>query len=310
MRQLLPILGACVFVCTASAAPVQKSVYINVLAGEAVWLDYASALADKLDHESGLRILPVLGAGSVQALQDLTLNQNIDVAIVSSDSLAYAKSQNFLATDRNSFAYIAKLALLELVLIARKDIRNASELAGKRIATGPAQSAAFASGELLFNALKIDFKRVPQQNDAALNALVNGQADAALILGTSQNIRNFTSGKFHVLSLAIPPALENIYQPAILTPQQFPDLIKTGETVETIAASLALAVQNWPRNSPRIAALKTFEVELYKSQGDELSGNLAAVVPGWTRHSSAQDLLGQTSIENTQPIITPTGGKP
>ncbi len=310
MRSLLPILGVCVFVCTANAAPVQKDIYINVLAGEAVWLDYAAALADKLDHENGLRILPMLGAGSVQALQDLTRNQNIDAAIVSSDSLAYAKTQNFVETDRNSFAYIAKLAPLELVLIARKDIKTVEALSGKRIATGPAQSATFASGELIFNALKIAFKRVPQQNDAALKALADGQADAALILGTTQALKNLSGGKFHVLSLAIPPALENIYQPAILTPQQFPDLIRPGDTVETIAASLALAVQNWPRSSPRIAALKTFEVELYKSQGDELSGNLAAVVPGWTRHSSAQDLLGQTSIQNTQPIITPTGGKP
>jgi uncharacterized protein len=310
MRHLLPALCFCAFVGGAQAAPPIQDLHINILAGEADWLNQASAIADKLDHEGGLRILPVLGAGGVMALQDLIHIQSIDAAIVSSDSLAYAKRQNLFSTGDRPIAYVAKLAPLELVLIARADIKNITGLAGKRIATGPAQSSAFASGEILFNALEIPFLRVPQKGDNALKALADGQADAALILGTEFNKVALENGKFHVLSLAMPSNLENVYQPAILTSQQMPGLIKAGGTVETIAASLTLAVQDWPRNSPHYAALKAFETELYKAQSDGLSVNLAAVVPGWTRHSSAQDLLGQTSRQQAPPLITPTGGEP
>jgi NMT1-like family len=310
MRRLLPALCLCVFVNGAHAAAPQQELFINIVAGEATWLSQAAGLASKLDHENGLRILPILGAGGVQALQDLTRIQSVDAAIVSSDSLAYAKSQNLLPSGKDTLAYVAKLAPLELVLIARTDIKSVTTLAGKRIATGPAQSATFASGELLFNALEISFKRVPQQGDAALQALVSGQADAALVLGTSINIRRLPEGKYHVLSLAIPPDLQDVYQPAMLTSQQLPGLMEPNGTVETIAASLTLAVQNWPRNSPHTATLKIFEAELYKAQSDGPTANLAAIVPGWTRHSSAQDLLDQTSIDSAVPLITPTGGTP
>jgi TRAP-type uncharacterized transport system substrate-binding protein len=314
MRKLLPALGVCMlsaFAIAAVAEPKSNSIFVNVLAGEPAWLTQASAIAEKLDHENGLRILPILGAGGVQALLDLTQVPNIDAAIVSSDSLAYAKTQGLIDQKDTSIGYIAKLAPLEVVLIARSDIKNLTALAGKRIATGPAQSAGFATGELLFNALELPFKRVPQQGQVALKALLSGQADAALVLGASLPQNVLGSGKYHILTLPMPPNLADIYQPAMLTAQQFPGLMAPNTTVETVAASLTLAVHNWPRNSPHYDTLRAFEAELYKAQGDGLSANLAAVVPGWTRHSSAQDVLKQTQTgDNTTPIVTPTGGNP
>jgi uncharacterized protein len=314
MRKLLPALAVCVLTTVGSvgyAEPKSQSVYVNVLAGETAWLNQAAAIAEKLDHENGLRILPMLGAGGVQALLDLAEIPSIDAAIVASDSLAYAKSQNLISEKDASISYVAKLAPLEVVLLTRNDIKNVTALAGKRIATGPAQSATFATGEILFNALEIPFKRVPQQGDAALKALLAGQADAALILGTQFSKSTLGSGKFHILNIPMSPSLNAVYQPAILTSQQFPGLLAQNDSVETVASSLTLAVHNWPRGSNRYGILRVFEAELYKAQGDGLSANLAAIVLGWTRHSSAQDLLDQTQIgsEATQ-LVTPTGGEP
>ncbi len=313
MRKLSAALGLCMcsaWVPFAFSAP-KSNFYVSVLAGEVAWLPKISAIAEKLDHENGLRILPVIGAGGVQALLDLKQIPSLDAAIVASDSLAYAKVQNLISDKDRSLTYIAKLAPLELILIARKDIKNVTALAGKRIATGPAQSAGFASGELLFNALEIPFKRVPQQGDAGLKALASGQADAALILGTSFNTISVDANKFHLLSLAMPPTLSEIYQPALLTSQQLPNLLQQNASVETIAASLTLAVREWPKGSTHDVALQAFEAELYKAQGDGLSVNLAATVQGWTRQSAAHDLLGSLkSGADTTPLITPTGGKP
>ena len=283
---------------------------ISVLAGEPEWLAHAAHLAIQLDHENHLRILPVLGAGGVQALSDLIRMPTIDVAIVASDSLAYARTQN-LITDRKSVSYIAKLAPLDVVLIARRDIKNVTALAGKRIATGPAQSAGFATGEILFGALEIPFMRVPQQGDLALSALLSGQADAALVLGASFQKAALSDGRFHILNVSMPPTLNDIYQPAILSAEVFPGLILKGKTVESVSASLTLAVQNWPRSSNHFATLKIFETELYKSQNAGISDNLAATVLGWNRHASAQELLllSKTNADTTS-LITPTGGEP
>lgn len=313
MRKLSATLGVC---CVVTMSPLvwagasSADTVISIVAGEPEWLAQVARLASQLDHENHLRILPVLGAGGVLALSDLTQIPNIDVALVSSDTLAYARAQNLISTG-NTISYIAKLAPLDVVLIARSDIKNVTALAGKRIATGPAQSSGFATGEILFGALEIPFMRVPQQGEKAISALLAGQADAALVLGTSFQKSALSDGRFHILNLPMPPSLKEIYQPAMLNAGVFPGLIAQGKTVESVSTSLILAVQNWPRVSSHSSALKIFETELYKSQTVGVSENLAASVLGWNRHVTAQDLLNKSQTKSTtSPIITPTGGEP
>ncbi len=313
MRSLLPALGwYCVLGLSLPVLAETSSgnAVVSIMASEPEWLAQAMTLASHLDHENNLRILPVVGAGGVQALSDLLQMPNIDAAIVSSDTLAYARTQNLIA-DGKAIAYIAKLAPLDVVIIARSDIKNITALAGKRIATGPAQSAGFATGEILFGALEIPFLRVPQQGELAVAALLSGQADAALVLGTSFQKSALSDGRFHILSLPMPPNLSEVYQPAMLSSEVLPGLIAQGKTVESISASLTLAVQNWPRASSHSAALKIFETELYKSHGAGISENLAATVLGWNRHATAQELLDQSQTRSdTSTLITPTGGEP
>ena len=309
MRKISAALGVCCGVAFFAPLMTQAAMadtVISVIAGEPEWLAQAAQLAHHLDHESKLRILPILGVGGVQAISDLLQLPDVDAAIVASDSLAYARTQNLIPNNK-SIAYIAKLAPIEVVLIARVKIKNVTALAGKRIATGPVQSAGFATGEILFGALEIPFMRVPQQGELALAALLSGQADAALILGTSFQKSALSDGRFHVLNVTMPPALAAIYQPAILSSETLPGLIAQGKTVESVSAALTLAVQNWPRNSTRSTKLKIFETELYKSRSAAISENLSATVLGWKLHSTAQELLDQA---HTRSLSTPTGGKP
>ena len=313
MRKLSAALGVCCVMGLAAPAWADANsgdTVISVMVGEPEWLAQARQLATRLDHENHLRILPVLGAGGIQALSDLLEIPSIDVAIVSSDTLAYARTQNLLA-DGKDISYIAKLAALDVVLVARSDIKNLTALAGKRIATGPAQSAGFATGEILFGALEIPFMRVPHQGELGLAALLSGQADAALLLGSSFQKSALSDGRFHILNLPMPPNLNAIYQPAMLNAEVFPGLIARGKTVESVSTSLILAVQNWPKQSTRLKPLKVFEGELYKSYATGTSENLAAKVLGWSRHASAQDLLNQSqSTSDPLTLITPTGGEP
>jgi hypothetical protein len=259
----------------------------SVIVGDAEWMPQAIDLAKNLAHEDGLRVLPIMGAGGLQALQDLNQLPSVDAALVSSDSLVYAQQQKLIS---GKIAYVAQIAPLNVILIARKGLSNVTALAGKRIATGPAESSGFATGELLFGALEIPFLRVPAQGENAIAALMAGKADAALVLGDNVARLALNDSRFHALSLPLPPLLAKTYVSAKIVVQK--------ETIETIATSLTLAVQDWPRGSQRATVLKRFETQLFKDH--EMPGDVA----GWTRHSSALEILKQTST------IIPTGAQP
>ncbi len=314
MRAILSALGLCTFLISSNFAEAEtksQDTVFGLLAAEPKWLSDAAKIETKLDHENGMRILPMLGAGGLRALNDLENITVVDAAIVTSDSLIYATQQDILNGQQNKFSYIARLSAVDLVLIARRDIAKVESLAGKRIATGPAQSSAFATGELLFNGLNIEFTRIAKQDEAAIEALNNGDADAALILGTDISTAALSDGRFHVLKLQVPPQLAKIYQPAILTSRELAGLVVGKQSVETLATSLTLAVYDRPNDLAHAKSLQNFTSLMFKLSAGDSGGNLAAFVPGWKRHAESQKILDQTQANNmNNATITPTGSKP
>jgi uncharacterized protein len=298
MRTLLPALGVLAFLSAWGVAQAGQtnSTAVGLLVGEPEWLPQASSIAKALDNEDRLRVLPIIGAGGLQALQDLSQLQSVDAALVAADSLVYAKTQNLLS---GKIAYITSVSPLPVVLIARRGIENVTGLAGKRIATGPAQSSEFATGELLFGALEIPFLRVPAQGAAAINALLNGKADAALVLGSDVANAALQDERFHMISLPLAPQLAEIYSTTTLT--------VNGKKTDTVATTLMLAVFDWPRGSNHYATLQKFQKQLSQSSNSDFSSQFENEVAGWTRFSAAKKLLSNAS---TQPTITPTGGEP
>ncbi len=314
LRKFLLTAGVCVFCisvgyASAETKPLEST--IGLLAAEPQWLGTASKIAIKLDHENGMRVVPMLGEGGLRGLNDLANLPLVDAAIVSSDSLSYASGQDILNGQQNRFNYIAKLSSIDIVLIAKRNISDVSGLSGKRIATGPAQSAAFATGELVLGGLNIPFTRVAKQGEAAVNALINGEADAALILGTEISTSGLSDGRFHVLKLEASSELAKIYQPAIITARDLPGLVVGKQTVETLATSLTLAVVEKPRDGEHQKSLENFTSLIFKLSDGDGGANLAAAVLGWKRHAEALKILQQSQADRLEKVnITPTGGKP
>ena len=188
-RSVLTGLGLCAIAAgaplrAATLAEDQNFNSISILVGEPDWLNLIQQLSGQIDHQQGLRLLPMLGRGSVQALNDLAELRVVDMALVPSDVIVYAQMQGLLGGKGKSYAYIAALQKLPVVLVARKQIANLTGLAGRKIATGPAQSGGFATGELVLGSLGIPFARIAETGAAALISLQDGRADAALVLGT------------------------------------------------------------------------------------------------------------------------------
>src|SRR5947209_20134284 len=68
---------------------------IGVVSGgvDGTYVRIAADLASVLDDGDNLRVLPIIGKGSVRNLLDIIFVRGIDIGIVQSDVLAYAKRE-------------------------------------------------------------------------------------------------------------------------------------------------------------------------------------------------------------------------
>jgi hypothetical protein len=288
--------AACVIAMLAGPAfGASKSFTLNnntlgVMAGESQWLPLVRSLARDLNHKQGLRILPIMGEGSVQAVSDVLRLDGIDAALIPSDAIHYAEAQGLLGRDSGKVLFLARLATLKLVLVTRKTNASLAALAGKRIATGPAQSAGFAAGEWVFGSGNMAFTRVAQAGNDALNALARKEADAALVFATEALRRMPNPEEYHVLPLPMNEALKDVYAPALLTADELGNLARAEAPVETMAAALVLAVFDWDQRNPHSDALRRLAaaiLEESRNRGEGTAYNLAAEVPGLARHVAA-----------------------
>ena len=272
---------------------------IGLLAGEPSLVGNVLEIANTMDHTDGLRILPIIGRGSLQSINDLLFLRGVDVALLSSDSLAYVKKNDLYKEETGKVAYLAKLANTNIIVLARKDVATIEGLSGKKIATGPANSDEFVAAELIFGGFGTNYDRVPTIGKSSLKALLDGRIDAAVFVG-SDSYRLLDSIKsnsgLHILSLSLPESLAEVYSPAILGHTDFPNLIAEGAAVETVAAALILAVFDWPDRTERFYKLKKFNSALFStylaSLDKEQSTNFSAAVPGWTQYLTAKELMG------------------
>jgi hypothetical protein len=294
---------------------------VALMAGEPGWINPVAGLARGLNHRNGLRVMPVAGDGSVQALHDLALRDHVDAALIPADTLTYAEGMGLVSAGSRP-AYVRSAGQLPILLVTRTDISTITGLAGKRISTGPAQSAAFATGEVLFGALGIPFTRVARANELALEALASGEADAALLVGRGQGLDRIDPKQFHVLGLPVPAGLEGLYQPVAFDTTIAGPLSAAGSDPETLSVPLMLAIADWPRGDSHLPLLGRFAQalgqQLSKTPLDDivLAGEDLSQVAGWTRHSIATALApenkaaGNGAPSSTLSATAQTGGQP
>src|SRR5438067_12735163 len=125
----------------APAAPVDQAattinrgvVELETSGSAGISVRIAEDLANLIDDGATRRVLPVGGKGSLQNLADLKYLRGIDMAIVQSDVLEYAKEQRVVPGIEVSLTYITRLYNEEFHLLARSEIRKFSALANKKV---------------------------------------------------------------------------------------------------------------------------------------------------------------------------------
>src|ERR1700749_2640349 len=113
--------------------------------------DLASALADG----NSLRVLPIVGRGSVQSVADILFLQGVDIGIVRGDTLDYLERKGFAKDIKRQFTYITKLYNEEMQVIAPKSINSLRDLEGKTVSVDLPNGSTFVTVLTVFERLGI-----------------------------------------------------------------------------------------------------------------------------------------------------------
>ena len=256
--------------------------------------------------EMALRVLPMIGNSGIRNIVDVLALPGADMAIAPVILVNRARDTKELGDLRNKLVYIMPLFPEEFHLIARADINTIRDLAGKSVNLGVEGSAAAVLGREVFTRLGLKINEVNVDFDSALDDLRSGEISAFLIV-SGKPVKSLPSSMqadgFHFIAIPYSPAdMQLNYLPSNLQHEDYPDLIKPGETIETISTSSALWAYNWPERSDRYRLLDSFvrtlfdrfqEFQIRPHHPKWREVNLAAVLSGWKRFRPAEIWLEQ-----------------
>jgi TRAP-type uncharacterized transport system substrate-binding protein len=259
-------------------------------------------LASVLDNGTNLRILPVMGRGSVQAVSDILLLRGVDAGIVRKDTLSYLDRKDFAKDIRNQFVYVAKLFNEEMHVLAPRTIKSVRDLDGKTVVVDLPDSSTFVTAINVFEQLGIRPHLVYQEPRLAVDQLRKGEVDAIVAIEGKpvQWLNQITDRNLHLVPVEYAKNLQEEYLPSKLSSQDYPNLVADGAMVETVAAEAVLASYNWAPNSDRYRRLALLVDTMFDKVSQlqrppfhpkwkEMAPR--ATVSGWTRFKAAQEWL-------------------
>src|SRR3954452_23041618 len=260
----------------------------------------------------GVRVLPVIGVGGLQNVNDVLFLKNMDMAVVDEDNLRLLKKKDpvLYANVEQRVQYITKLYNSEFHVLARNDIKSYDDLNGKKVNFNLKDSQTEVTADTVFAALNIPVQRSYYDNDEALKRLMSGEISAMIILTGAPQVTLSKVKKedgLHLLALdqqSLPKhelrELFANYLPAEITHQHYPNLVAEGTTVPTIANRALLVAYTWPENSPRYKRVAKF-IDAFFGKIDQFNTpsrhpkwrevNLLAEMPGWVRFKPAAEWL-------------------
>jgi TRAP-type uncharacterized transport system substrate-binding protein len=273
---------------------------------------FAAEMAKVLDDRPNLRVLPMVTYGALGNIEDLLYLKGVDVTITSADVLDEFLRRGTLANIKNRVRYICSFYINEVHVYVRPEIKTLEDLAGKKVSFNTVGSAANLTGGIIFDRLHINAEKVFINNSVALEKMRTGEL-AGVVHVTGAPTDLFAKFKpepgFHFLPVPYAKILQDYYVPTALTALDYPNLLKSGETVETVGVPQVLAVYNWPPESERYRRVSRF-VEYFFKRFDQFRQppfhpkwnqiNLASPLAGWTRFRPAEELLAQAEAPEAE----------
>src|SRR5260370_17995917 len=270
------------------------------------YLQMGYDLAEVLNDGDNLRILPIAGIGGPRNIRDVRYLKGVDIGLTKTRIRNNFRSMNERKGQKpeNKIVYIAKLFTEEVHLVARPNITSITQLRGLKVNLDAKGSGTSYSMRDLFRALDIEVEEVSMSQLEAFEKVKSGEI-AATVLIAGKPVRSMSklsrADGLHFVQMPYSQPLIGDYLPARLTHDDYPDLIPSGETVETIAVSAVLIAYHWPKtNVDRYRRVQRFVDALFTKIGEFQKPprhpkwrevNLPATLPGWERFEAAQAWL-------------------
>ena len=267
------------------------------------YIRIATDLASVLNGGDDLRILPIVGQGSIRNINDILYLRGIDVGIVQSDVLAYIKRQNEHPNIEHRINYITKLYNEELHLIAGPRIKKVQDLKGRKVNFGLKGSGTSMTASTVFRQTGVRAIPVHMDQALAIEKIKRGEIAATVyVAGKPARVVSDLKARdrLHIVPIAYSEPLQSAYLPARFTHEDYPGLIARNQKVDSIAVGAVMAVYNWQPGTERYEKVARFIDVFFAKFGQFLKPprhkkwqevNLAAKVPGWTRFAAAEERL-------------------
>jgi TRAP-type uncharacterized transport system substrate-binding protein len=295
---------------TRSAAPSADSIVTNrgvveleTGSSAGISVRIAEDLANVINDGATRRVVPVVGKGSLGNLTDLKLLRGIDIAILQTDTLDYAREQQLFPGVEASITYIAKLYNEEFHLLARPEINGIADLANRKVNVDLRDSGTAITAGRLFDLLKLPVTLTNDPPEVALEKLRKGEIAAlAFVAGKPAPFFRDLKGDdgLHLLAVPFKPAMAAGYLPARLTPEDYPSLVPQSRPLDTVAVGAVLVAANLQQAPERYRNVANF-VEAFFTGFQSLlepghhpkwrEVNLAAELSGWRRYPPAEQWL-------------------
>jgi TRAP transporter TAXI family solute receptor len=276
---------------------------VTIMAGSPSGTDLAIVqdIASVLDDGDKLRVLPMVGKGPEQNIKDVLFLRGVDMGVTQANLLKHFDKTGELGPNlRSQIAYIAKLFNEELHLLVRDDVNDIKELNGKAVNFGRLGSGAEITGRLIFQALGVETQQLHLNDADAIQKLKAGEIDATIIVtGKPAPVLTTLKEATGLKLLPVPYAMgvEDEYYPATLTHDDYPNLVRAGESVETVSVCAVLISFNWPGDSVRYAKIAKFVDRFFANFDRFLEAprhpkwrevNFAATLENWRRSPLSQ----------------------
>lgn len=223
----------------------------------------ASDLAAVLDSDA-LRVLPLMTRSSLSDAIALAGSDRIDLAFLHADAMDDPPGS--LGAVATRVSYLARLFNEEIHVIASRDVRELSDLSGKKVNVGTAGSDNARTAERVFERLGIAPRYTYLDQPTALAQLAAGDL-AADVLVSGRPVRALQDfagdGRFKLLPIPYDPSLQEHYLPARIEAVDYGNLVPPGTAVDTLAVPIVLAAIDAPPGTPRAARVARFAQALF-----------------------------------------------
>jgi TRAP-type uncharacterized transport system substrate-binding protein len=267
--------------------------------------DYTADVALTLAGEqTGVRLLPIAGAGALQNAEDVVFARGVDCGVVQADVLDEIKRHPPFPGIEKYVQYVTKLYDQDLHVLAGPDIQSIDGLRGKKVNFGLRDSGTYITATKIFNTLGVqtDVTILPQP--LALDKLRRGEISALVYLATKPS-RLFQDVRpdEHLHFVPITGDLSPTYTAISITSDDYPELVSKDAPVDSVAVGTVLVSYNWPTNSERYHRLNRFVQAFFAHLKDIKARrpkwrdfDVSAPVAGWTRFPAAQQWVKKAEL--------------